>query len=106
MHIVFILTKSPSDQGFRTFINYTKVYINKDQISIYLVGNGVYCAPKSIFNTDLETLFKSSKVSVSFNDLKARGIGNEEMKNGLIMFYQYEEMMIDIMENSNQVVSF
>lgn len=106
MHIGFILTKSPSDQGFRTFIDYSQLYINNDQISIYLVGNGVYCARKSYNNPDLELLFKSSKVYISFNDLKARGIENEQINDGLILFSHYEDMVIDIMENFNQVVSF
>ena len=106
MHIGFILTKSPSDQGFRTFIDYSQLYINNDQISIYLVGNGVYCARKSYFNPNLEMLFKSSKVYVSFNDLKARGIENEEIKEEFVMFSKYDDMIIDIMENFNQIVSF
>ncbi len=45
-----------------------------------LLGNGVYCARKSYFNPDLEMLFKNSKVYVSSNDLKARGIENEADK--------------------------
>ena len=38
--------------------------------------------------------------------LKARGIENEEIKEELVMFSQYDDMIIDIMENSNQIVSF
>lgn len=106
MHIGFILTKSPSEQGFETFIDYSKLYINNDQISIYLVGNGVYCARKSYINPDLEVLFESSKVYVSSNDLKARGIGEEPVKKSLIMFSQYDNMILDVMENLNQVVTF
>ena len=106
MHIGFILTKSPSEQGFKTFIDYSQLYINNDQISIYLVGNGVYCARKSYCNSDLEMLFKSSNVYVSSNDLKARGIENEQIKEGLTVFSQYEGMVIDVMENLNQIVSF
>ncbi len=49
MHIGFILTKSPSEQGFKTFIDYSKLYVNNDQISIYLLGSGVYCALKKLF---------------------------------------------------------
>jgi len=106
MHIGFILTKSPSEQGFKTFIDYSQVYITNDQISIYLIGNGVYCARKNFFNHDLEMIFKNSKVYVSFNDLKARGIENEQITDGLILFSQYDDMITDIMENFNQVISF
>jgi sulfur relay protein TusB/DsrH len=106
MHIGFILTKSPSEQGFKTFIDYSQLYINNDQISIYIVGNGVYCARKNYFNPDLEILFQNSKVYVSSNDLKARGIENEQIKEGLTVFSQYDGMVINIMENFNQIVSF
>jgi sulfur relay protein TusB/DsrH len=106
MHIGFILTKSPSEQGFKTFIDYSQLYINNDQISIYLLGSGVYCARKNCFNPDLEILLKNSKVYVSSNDLKARGIENEEINEEFIVFSKFDDMIIDIMENSNQVVSF
>jgi tRNA 2-thiouridine synthesizing protein B len=106
MHTGFILTKSPSEQGFRTFIDFSKVYINNDKISIYLVGNGVYCARKSYINPNLDVLFESSEVYVSGNDLKARGIEDEKIKDGLIVFSRYDDMVIDVMENLNQVVSF
>ena len=78
MHIGFILTKSPSEQGFQTFIDFSKLYITNDQISIYLVGNGVYGARKNYQNPDLERLFKNSKVYVYGNDLKARGIEDDK----------------------------
>jgi sulfur relay protein TusB/DsrH len=106
MHIGFILTKSSSEQGFRTFIDFSKLYINNDQISIYLIGNGVYCARKSNSDPDLETLFKSSKVYVSGSDLKARGIEEEMIEEEMIVFSEYDDMIIDVMENFNQVVSF
>lgn len=106
MQIGFILTKSPSEQGFNTFIDFSKLYINNDQISIYLIGNGVYCARKSYSNPDLKTLFKNSKVHVSGSDLKARGIADEQINDDIIVFSQYDNMIIDVMENLNQVVSF
>lgn len=106
MHIGFILTKSPSEHGFKTFIDFSKLYISNDQISIYLVGNGVYCARKGYSNPDIETLFKNSNVHVSDDDLKARGIDYEQIKDDLMVFSQYDDMIIDIMEKLNQVISF
>lgn len=106
MHIGFILTKSPSEQGFKTFIDFSQVYVNNDQISIYLVGNGVYCARESYSNPDIEVLFKKTKVHVSSDDLKARGIETELIKDGLVLFSNYDDLVRDIMENFNQVVSF
>lgn len=106
MQIGFILTKSPSEQGFKTFLDFSKLYTNNDQISIYLVGNGVYCARKDYSNSDLEVLFKSSIVYVYENDIIARGIKEEQIKDGLIMFSDYDDIVIAIMENFNKVVSF
>lgn len=106
MHIGFILTKSSSEQGFKTFIDFSQLYAGNDNVSIYLVGNGVYCARKSYSNPDLEMIFENSKVFVHENDLKARGIGTEQIKDGITPFYQYDDMVIDVMENFNQVVSF
>jgi sulfur relay protein TusB/DsrH len=106
MQIGFILTKSPSEQGFKTFLDFSRSYINNDQISIYLLGNGVYCARKDYSNSDLEVLFESSTVYVYENDLIARGIREEQIKDGLIVFSDYDGMVIAIMEYFNQVVSF
>ncbi|OPX59606.1 MAG: Protein TusB [Methanobacterium sp. PtaB.Bin024] len=106
MHIGFILTKSPSEQGFETFLDFSKLYVNTDQISTYLVGNGVYCAHKNYSNSDLEMVFESSTVYVYENDLKARGIKEEQIKDGLIVFSKYDDMVTDVMENFNQAVSF
>ncbi|NYB51330.1 MAG: sulfur relay protein DsrH [Methanobacteriaceae archaeon] len=106
MRIGFILTKSPSELGFRTFIDFSKLYANNDQISIYLVGNGVYCARKRCSHPDLETILNNSEVHVSGDDLKARGIEEEQIKDGLILFSKYDDMVRNIMENFNQVVSF
>lgn len=106
MHIGFILTKSTSEPGFKTFIDFSKLYINNDQISIYLVGNGVYCARKDYSNSDLEMIFESSTIYVYKNDLKARGIEEEQIKDVLIVFSKYDDMVTDVMENFNQAVSF
>jgi tRNA 2-thiouridine synthesizing protein B len=106
MHIAFILTKSPSDSGFKTFADFAQLYISNDQISIYLVGNGVYGARKKYQNPDLDGIFKNSKVHVYGNDLKARGIQEGQIKNGLIVFEHYDHLVMDIMENSDQVISF
>lgn len=106
MHIGFILTKSPSEQGFKTFIDFSQVYVDNDQLSIYLVGNGVYCARESYSDPDLEMLFRSSKVYVSRNDLKARGIETELIKDSLVLFSNYDDLVRDIMENFNQVMTF
>lgn len=106
MHIGLILTKSPSESGFKTFIDFAQLYISNDQISIYLVGNGIYGARKNYKNQDLETIFKNSRVHVYGNDLNARGIQDGQIKDGLTVFEHYDNLVMDIMENFDQVVSF
>ncbi|EKF86211.1 DsrH/TusB family sulfur metabolism protein [Methanobacterium formicicum] len=106
MNIGFILTKSPSEQGFKTFMDFTQLYIHNDQISIYLVGNGVYAARENYLNPDMERLFKNSKVYVYGDDLKARGIEDRQLKEGLMVFSEYDDLVVDVMENFHQVVSF
>ncbi len=105
MNIGFILTKSPFEQVFKTFMDFAQLYVHKDQISIYLVGNGVYCA-RNYPNPDLDRLFNNSKVYVLSNDLKARGIKDDQVKEGLMVFHEYDDLVIDVMENFDQVVSF
>ncbi len=104
MHIGFILTKSPSEQVFETFLDF-QIICHTDQISTYLVGNGVYCAHKNYSNSDLEMVFESSTVYVYENDLKQEEL-RRQIKDGLIVFSKYDDMVTDVMENFNQAVSF
>lgn len=106
MNIGFILTKSPFEQGFQTFIDFAQLYVHNDQISIYLVGNGVYGAQKNYPNPDMGSVFKNSKVYAYANDLKARGIEEGQVKEGLMVFHEYDDLVINIMENFDQVMSF
>ncbi|EKQ53686.1 MAG: hypothetical protein B655_1176 [Methanobacterium sp. Maddingley MBC34] len=106
MSVAVILTKSPSEQGFQTFMDFAQLYAPNDQISIYLVGNGVYGARKNYQNHDLERIFKNSKVYVYGDDLKARGIEDWQVKEGLMVFHQYDDLVMEVMENFHQVVSF
>jgi tRNA 2-thiouridine synthesizing protein B len=105
MQIGFILTKSPSEQGFQTFMDFAQLHVSNDNISLYLVGNGVYSATKNYQNPDLEGIFKNSKVYVYGNDLKARGIEGQ-IKDGINVFEQYDHLVRDVMENFDQVISF
>ena len=107
MHVGFILTKSPSEEGFATFFKFACLYLFKNQISIYLVGNGVYCARKNHVASDkLKKLLQGSKIYAKNNDLEARGIKEENLIEGIIPFCQYDQMVVDVMENFDQILSF
>jgi tRNA 2-thiouridine synthesizing protein B len=87
-------------------MDFAQLYTYNDQISIYLVGNGVYGARKNYQNPDLKRVFKNSKVYVYSDDMKARGIEYGELKEGLMVFHQYDDLVMEVMENFHQVVSF
>lgn len=107
MHIGFILTKSPSEMSFSSFIKFAELYQDNDQISIYLVGNSVYCARKGNIAFDkIKKLLNNSKIYANSDDLKARGILTEHLINGVIPFSHYDQVVIDIMENFDQTLSF
>ena len=107
MHIGFILTKTPSEKGFNSFLKFTELYQNKNQLSVYLVGNGVYCARKDNMAVDkIKNLLNNSKIYANSDDLKARGIQEEHLLNGVIPFSHYDQMVIDIMESFDQILSF
>ncbi len=107
MHVGFILTKSPSEQGFKTFLKFTELYQDKNQLSIYLMGNGVYCARKDNMAVDkIKNILTNSKIYANSDDLKARGILTEHLIIGVVPFAHYDQVVIDIMESFDQILSF
>lgn len=111
MHIGFILTKTPAEEGYNTFIKFLKFHIGNDDISIYLIGNGVYCFRNGHLKADflmkmLKDSEKSLKICACLDDLKARGIDVTSLIEGVKPFEDYDEMVLDIMENMDQVLSF
>ncbi|MDI6643539.1 MAG: DsrH/TusB family sulfur metabolism protein [Methanobacteriaceae archaeon] len=104
MNIGFILTKNLSEQGFETFIELSKLYIKTNPVSIYLIGNGVYCARKKS-DSNIGRIFKESNVYAYKHDLEARGIHQNQLNKRIILFEDYEKMVTDVMENFHQVIS-
>jgi len=110
MHIGFILTKTPSEEGFNTFLKFLKIYLGNTEISIYLIGNGVYCFRSGQYIS--KELFKKLKetknpvnVYVCRDDLKARGLTSDVNVN-FEQFINYDDMVFDIMENIDQIMCF
>jgi sulfur relay protein TusB/DsrH len=111
MHIGFILTKTPSEEGYNTFIKFLKLYIETDDISIYLIGNGVYnFRARNNPSRDLMEIISRSKRSLKIysclDDMNARGIEVEKLLEGVVTFENYDIMVIDIMENMDQVQTY
>jgi sulfur relay protein TusB/DsrH len=110
MHIGFILTKTPSEEGFNTFLKLLKIYIENDKVSIYLLGNGVYCFIEGYSNSkrliDILKDSKALKVYANIDDMRARGLTGNKLINCVEPFETYDELVKDIMENIDQVLSF
>jgi sulfur relay protein TusB/DsrH len=110
MHIGLILTKTPAEEGFKTFLKFINIYIGKEDISIYLIGNGVYNfrvghTQSEIIMDMLETS-KNVKIYTCLDDVKARGIRINTIIDDVKPFKSYNEMIIDVMENMDQVLTF
>lgn len=104
MKIGVLLTKNSDEPGFGTFTELLKLYIAGNDVSIYLLGNGVYCSRENL-EGELEYIFKNSQVYAYKNDIEARGIPRNHLKKEVILFEDYEEMVKNIMENLDQVIS-
>ena len=109
MRLGFILTKTPSEEGFKTFLKILKIYAT-EEITIYLLGNGVYSFRKehkpSKELMELLEKSRSHKIYTCQDDLEARGISVETILNNVLPFESYDTMVLDIMENQDQVFSF
>lgn len=107
MHIGFILTKTPAEEGFRAFLGFASVYVGKEDISIYLLGNGVFCARKGHSNQGkIENLIEKARIYANSDDLMARGISEDKLIEGITSISGYDGLVVDIMENFDQILSF
>lgn len=107
MHIGFILTKTPAEEGFRTFLEFALTYLGREEISIYLLGNGVFCARKGHLNEEkIKKILEKSKIYANSDDLKARGIKKEDIIDEIVPIYNYDVLVVDVMEKFDQILSF
>jgi sulfur relay protein TusB/DsrH len=81
--------------------------VGKDELSIYLVGNGVFSARKGhLKENEIKKLMETSSIYAYSDDLKARGIAEDDLIEGIELFDSYDNLVVDIMENKDQVLSF
>lgn len=107
MQIAFIITKTPQEESFSSFIKLLKLYRKDNEIFIYLVGNGVYCATQGHIHSDLiKSLSQKNKVMAFENDISARGLQNKHLISEIETFNDYGELVTDIMEKMDQILSF
>ncbi len=107
MKIGFIITKTPQEEGFNNFITLLNIYQAHAEIIIYLIGNGVYGGVRGHTHADLVYfLAENHSVSISENDLKARGMKEDNLIPGAKLFTDYDDLVVDLMEELDQVFSF
>ncbi|MBI5679328.1 MAG: DsrE family protein [Methanobacterium sp.] len=107
MHIGLILTKTPAEEGFKTFLEFANIYHGKEEISIYFIGNGVFSARKGHSNQgEIEKLIENTQIYANSGDLKARGIEKDDLIGGIMLLEGYDDLVINIMEKFDQILSF
>ena len=107
MQIGIILTKTPTEIGFSTFMKFSSLYGDKDELSIYFIGNGVFSARKGhLKENKIRKLLENASIYAYLDDLRARGISEKDLIEGIETFESYDDLVVDIMENKDQVLSF
>lgn len=107
MHVGFILTKTPSQEGFQSFIKFINIYLGKNDVSVYLLGNGVYCARNGhVKSSQIREILQKARIHAYQGDLLARGIKNEQLIPGIEPFESYKTLILTIMEETDQMLSF
>mgnify|MGYP005852340989 CR=1 FL=1 len=107
MLIGFIVTKTPLEEGFCTFIKFIDIYIGKEDVKVYLLSNGVYIAKNNhLYSDHIRKLLKNCNIIAYLPDLRARGIDKTQLIEGIQLINNYDDIVIDIMENMGQILSF
>lgn len=107
MRIAAILTRTPTEEGFRTFMKFINVYLEKEDLKIYLLGNGVYCARGGhVISPQIHSILMKAPIYASSEDLRARGIKREQLIPGVNTFESYEELVLVLMEEIDEILSF
>lgn len=107
MRIGFILTKTPAEDGFNTFMEFLNLYLEKEDVKVYLVGNGVYCARQGHQKSrQMRNIIERGQLHALETDLQARGIFPKQTLPGTKIMPSYRELVHAIMEDIDQILSF
>ena len=107
MLITFIITKTPQEESFNNFLKLLNLYLGREEVFIYLIGNGVYGALHGHIHADLiHTLAQQYEVHAFKGDLKARGLLEKNLIEEIKLFDNYDDFVEFIMEKTDQIFSF
>jgi len=107
--LCLLITKNPhSPEDVERFCGVARRAREKEMdVSVYLMGDGVYCAKRGIGEVGvLEMIGKGVKINVSAKDVKARALANR-IAEGVDVLEDFEERFVhDMMEGSDRVISW
>lgn len=107
MRVGYIVTKTPAENGFNTFMQFLKVYMKKEEVYVYLIGDGVYCARKGHQQSvKIQKIIENGRLYALSEDLEARGISPGQTFPGTEIIPGYPELVVAIMEDMDQVLTF
>lgn len=99
----FLVTKSPSELGFRTFLDLVGIW-REDELTVYLISSGVYAAmKKNRYSHTIRELSETEAVFARKEDLMARGITRDMLIDGVEILEGFDRIVVDIMEKHQMV---
>ncbi|MDI6702629.1 MULTISPECIES: sulfurtransferase complex subunit TusB [Methanothermobacter] len=99
----FIVTKSPYELGFRTFIDLVRIW-EKEDLHVYLISNGAYAAmKKNSYSHTIRKISGTGSVFARKEDLMARGIVQDMLIDGVGVIEGFDRIVVDVMENLEMV---
>jgi sulfur relay protein TusB/DsrH len=107
MRIGYLVTKTPAENGFNTFIQFLNLYMGKEEVYVYLIGDGVYCARKGHQKSrKIQKIIENGHLYALSEDLQARGISPEQTFPGTEIIPGYPELVVAVMEEMDQILTF
>jgi len=108
-----MMTKTPRDDaGAEKMCGISKRAKERDmEVVIYFLGDGVFCTKrdqKGYIGENMKTALKNGvNLRASKKDLLARAITDDQVESGVEIISNFEEELItDIMERSDRVISW
>jgi sulfur relay protein TusB/DsrH len=82
-----------------------------DEVMVYLIGDGVLCAKKGqkgFVGENLKSALENGvTIKASENDLSARALSPDHVEPGVEIVGDIEsELVVDVMENADRVISW
>ncbi|MBS7249893.1 MAG: hypothetical protein KIH08_04775 [Candidatus Freyarchaeota archaeon] len=106
LNVVSIIMNPPiSERVAKAFIIINEMIRAEANVTIYLIGDGVYCGMKGMSLENISS--ESIRVLASKEDLEARGIQEDLLSQKVKCQYDLiGKMIVDIMESADRILCF